>query len=206
VKKKIIISIICLVSLIGISGSVYYISLQEKETKTQNVESNFEKDNNIKVDEQINNKTDEEKIEDTPKEEEVLEETKQETNKETKTEKKSSNSSNQSNNTANKNTQTKQQTTTTQKQETVTTQPPTTTKESGPWEAWGMTKDEYYNKPLHSWQRVDFPASSCGSEDSCLNACATKGDTYEGYLYSCDIVTSASGNFLGVMLDLEKVQ
>ena len=64
---------------------------------------------------------------------------------------------------------------------------------------------QYYNEPLHRWERVDFKASSCGSESNCLSVCAAKGDTYDGYLYSCEIITSASGKFLGVMLDLEKL-
>lgn len=80
------------------------------------------------------------------------------------------------------------------------------TNESGPWDAWGLSKDEYYNAPYPKDARIDIKASSCGSESACLSACAAKGDTYNGYMYSCDIIKSASGNFLGVMLDLEKVQ
>ena len=80
------------------------------------------------------------------------------------------------------------------------------TNESGPWDAWGLSKDEYYNSPYPKDARIDIEASFCGSESSCLSVCAAKGDTYNGYMYSCDIIKSASGNFLGVMLDLEKVQ
>ncbi len=76
---------------------------------------------------------------------------------------------------------------------------------TGIWDSLGMTKEQYYNEPMYSWERIDFDATSCGSEENCLNECAIKGDTYLNYLYSCDIVTSASGKFLGVMLDLEKL-
>lgn len=94
-----------------------------------------------------------------------------------------------------------------QEQPKVQEQPAPTepAKQSGPWEAWGMTEYEYYNEPYPKGARVDYPVSSCGSESACLNACASKGDTYVGYIYSCDIITSASGKFLGVMLDLEQV-
>lgn len=78
---------------------------------------------------------------------------------------------------------------------------PEPVKEIGPWDAWGMTKDQYYNQPMHSWERVDFKT---------MNECLNYGDNYEPYLngevlYNCREVTSASGNFLGVMFDTEKL-
>jgi len=70
------------------------------------------------------------------------------------------------------------------------------------WEALGMTKDQYYNEPLFSWERVDFKTMA-----ECLNY----GDNYEPYLngevlYNCRDVVSASGNYLGVMFETEKLK
>ncbi len=68
------------------------------------------------------------------------------------------------------------------------------------WDKLGMTKDEYYNKPMFSWERVDFKT---------MNECLSYGDNYEPYLngevlYNCRDVLSASGKHLGVMFDTEK--
>ena len=72
---------------------------------------------------------------------------------------------------------------------------------SGPWDAFGMSEYDYYNKPMYSWERVDF---------SSMNDCINYGENYEPYkngleLYNCRYVTSASGNTLGVMFDTEKL-
>ena len=72
---------------------------------------------------------------------------------------------------------------------------------SGPWDAFGMSEYDYYNKPMYSWERVDF---------SSMNECINYGENYEPYkngieLYNCRYVTSASGNTLGVMFDTEKL-
>ena len=90
-----------------------------------------------------------------------------------------------------------------QEQPKVQEQPAPTqpARQSGPWEAWGMTEYEYYNEPMYSWERVDFKT---------MNECLNYGDNYEPYLngevlYNCREVTSASGNFLGVMFDTEKL-
>ena len=69
------------------------------------------------------------------------------------------------------------------------------------WESLGMTKDQYYNQPMYSWERVDFKSRE---------ECVTHGDKYEPYvngevLYNCRDVTSPSGKYLGAMFDLEKL-
>ena len=64
-----------------------------------------------------------------------------------------------------------------------------------------MSEYDYYNKPMYSWERVDF---------SSMNECISYGESYGPYLngevlYNCRYVTSASGNTLGVMFDTEKL-
>lgn len=69
------------------------------------------------------------------------------------------------------------------------------------WEALGMTKDQYYNQPMYNWEKVDFKT---------MNECLEYGNKYKPYLdgevlYNCHDVLSASGKFLGVMFDTEKL-
>lgn len=69
------------------------------------------------------------------------------------------------------------------------------------WESLGMTKDQYYNQPMYSWERIDFKTR---------DECVAHGDSYEPYLngevlYNCRDVTSPSGKYLGVMFDTEKL-
>lgn len=69
------------------------------------------------------------------------------------------------------------------------------------WETFGMTKDQYFNQPMYSWERVDFQN---------MSECLTYGDNYEPYingevLYNCRDVLSMSGRYLGVMFDIEKL-
>ena len=83
-------------------------------------------------------------------------------------------------------------------------------KKQTPWEALGVSEYHYYNEPMYSWERVDFPVSKYGSEANCRKACAEYGDNYEPYkngevLYSCSIVTSLSGKYLGEYFSTEKL-
>lgn len=69
------------------------------------------------------------------------------------------------------------------------------------WEALGMAKDQYYNQPMYNWEKVDFKT---------MNECLEYGNKYKPYLdgevlYNCHDVLSASGKFLGVMFDTEKL-
>lgn len=75
-------------------------------------------------------------------------------------------------------------------------------KEQEIWEKLGMTKEQYYNKPMYSWERIDY-----ASMESCLNY----GDNYEPYLegkelYNCRDVLSPSGKWLGVMFETIKIE
>ena len=71
-----------------------------------------------------------------------------------------------------------------------------------PWEALGMTEDQYYNKPMYSWEHVD--------DFNSMEDCLKHGDEYEPYkngeeLYNCRYVVSASGRILGIMFSTEKL-
>lgn len=69
------------------------------------------------------------------------------------------------------------------------------------WEALGMTKDQYYNQPMYSWEKVDFDSYA---------ECEAFGDTYPPAVngevsYICRDVKSPSGKYLGTMFDSEKL-
>ena len=201
-KKKLIpISIILIVLIVGIFGVIYYKNSKSnlKETKSDEVIKTSEsKKENI---------TEETKKQDAEKKEDKKDETvppKEEKQKETKKENDNS-SQKQQTTTTNTPSQTPQNNTqqSAPQNNVVQEQPQVQepVRNSGPWDAWGMTEDQYYNQPMHSWERVDF-----GSMNECLNY----GDNYAPYLngevlYNCREVTSASGKFLGVMFDTEKL-
>lgn len=76
----------------------------------------------------------------------------------------------------------------------------TTTKKQEVWEVLGISKDDYYNKPAHSWERVDFKS---------YKECYDYGYSYEPYVsgeetFNCSEITSLSGKFLGIMFETEK--
>lgn len=69
------------------------------------------------------------------------------------------------------------------------------------WEVLGMTKDQYYNQPMYSWERVDFDS---------YEECTEHGDSYPPAVngevsYICRDVKSPSGKYLGTMFDTEKL-
>ena len=127
----------------------------------------------------------------------------------------------ESNLTSNSNVINKESTTTTKKvkesvtpkvEQTTTTKTTTstTTKKNNPWDAYGVTEDEYYNKPMYSWERVDFSIERYGSEANCRRACLEYGDNYEPYLngevaYHCSTVNSRSGRYLGEYFSTERL-
>ena len=99
---------------------------------------------------------------------------------------------------------------TTQKQEITKTVETTKPKEQPIWEVLGMTEYQYYNEPMYSWEKVDFPVSKYGSESAAREACAQYGDKYEPYLngevaYHCTTVNTASGKYLGEWFHTENV-
>lgn len=69
------------------------------------------------------------------------------------------------------------------------------------WEELGMSEDEYYNKPMWKWARVDFSIEEYGSEDACFNACIKYGESIE-MGFSCSTINSPSGRYLGEMIKL----
>lgn len=87
------------------------------------------------------------------------------------------------------------------KTSTITpTEDPKEEKKQEIWEVLGMSEDQYYNKPLYSWERIDFKT---------YDECYAYGDTYYPaksgeVLYNCREITSMSGKFLGIMFDTEK--
>lgn len=197
-KKFIMIPIILLVSIVGILGTVKINSNPNKETYNKELITNSMEDKktskeDIKDEDDKNDKTTkvEEEIKTPIEEEKVNNHTS--TNNNNK-----SNNSNTNSNTSNASTNTY----TPPKEETKVETP---TVKTGPWDAWGMSESEYYNDPYPKGARVDYKVGVYGSEDACMNACTAKGDELYGYIYSCDRITSASGKFLGVMLDIEKV-
>ena len=201
-KKKLIpISIILIVLIVGIFGVIYYKNSKSnlKETKNDEVIKTSEsKKENIteETKKQDASKKDDKKDETVPPKEEKQKETKKENNN--SSQKQQTTTTNTPSQTPQNNTQqSAPQNNVVQEQPQI--QEPV--RNSGPWDAWGMTEDQYYNQPMHSWERVDF-----GSMNECLNY----GDNYAPYLngevlYNCREVTSASGKFLGVMFDTEKL-
>lgn len=70
-----------------------------------------------------------------------------------------------------------------------------------PWESAGVTEYEWYNNPVYSWMRVDYPVSSCGSVSKCESLCMSDAEelSYTENV-SCIQVHTYSGNYLGEML------
>jgi len=196
-RKLLIIFTFFIVSIVGILGIVKLGNILNKETK---VEEKIIDSNEIQASEK--DTKDEEDENDKNDDATKLEETTESINTPTEEEKEisSSSSTNKNNNSNNTKNETKSSTSNIENSKTKEI-----TKVSGPWEAWGMTENEYYNEPYPKGARIDYSVDDYGSEKACMNACTAKGDEYYGYVYSCDLITSASGKFLGVMLDLEEV-
>ncbi len=92
--------------------------------------------------------------------------------------------------------------TTSNRSQVISTTTITTTIKKQIWEELGISEDDYYNKPMFSWEKVDF---------NTMNECREYGINYEPYLngevlFSCSIVTSFSGKYLGIMFSTEKLQ
>ena len=70
-----------------------------------------------------------------------------------------------------------------------------------PWEQLGISKEDYENKPLYSWMRVDYNVSNCGSVNNCEALCMNDSEelSYTENV-SCIQVYSHSGKYLGEML------
>ena len=84
-----------------------------------------------------------------------------------------------------------------QKEETIVVIP----KKIEIWDELGITEDEYYNAPMWKWATVDFSIEKYGSQEACFKACIEYGDS-TGMGYSCSIINSYSGRYLGEMIEL----
>lgn len=70
------------------------------------------------------------------------------------------------------------------------------------WDELGITEDEYYNKPMWSWARIDYSINEYKTYEKTREACMKKGEELfqEGFGYSCTSINSYSGKYLGEML------
>lgn len=84
-----------------------------------------------------------------------------------------------------------------QKEETIKETP----KKIEIWDELGITEYEYYNTPMWKWATVDFSIEKYGTQDACFNACTEYGES-TGMGYSCSIINSYSGRYLGEMIEL----
>lgn len=75
------------------------------------------------------------------------------------------------------------------------------TVEDKPWDLLGITKEDYYNKPVYNWARVDYPVSSCGSVSNCESLCMKDAEELAfTENVSCIQIYTYSGKYLGEML------
>lgn len=73
--------------------------------------------------------------------------------------------------------------------------------DSEPWVKAGVSKDDYYNKPVYSWARIDYPVSQCKSLKECESLCMKDAEplSYTENV-SCIEIYTYSGTYLGEML------
>lgn len=72
--------------------------------------------------------------------------------------------------------------------------------EKHPWDDLGISENDYYNKPMWSWMKIDFDINSYGTQAATENACREYGNKKaeeEGLGFSCTNVLSYSGKYLG---------
>lgn len=71
-----------------------------------------------------------------------------------------------------------------------------------PWDDLGITEYDYYNKPMWSWARVDYPIKEYGTQELTQEACINAGNNMldEILSFSCTSINSYSGDYLGEML------
>mgnify|MGYP001087124032 FL=1 len=193
--KKIIVSTILIVLLVGILGIGYLkINNPKEETINTEITKNISKEDKeestdeIIVDEKI------EEIE-TPKNNNKDEEKNTTPKKEDKKEQKSSSES--KNNTTITCTDTNKQNNNEVKE---ATQP----KKETEWEKLGISEYDYYHKPMWSWARVDYKVEDYGSLEKAHQACIDDGNKIEDSIsFSCTNINSYSGDYLGDMLKVK---
>lgn len=71
-----------------------------------------------------------------------------------------------------------------------------------PWDDLGITEYDYYNKPMWSWARVDYPIKEYKTYELAQKACIEDGNNMmdEILSFSCTSINSYSGDYLGEML------
>lgn len=74
--------------------------------------------------------------------------------------------------------------------------------QKNPWDDLGITKDDYYNKPMWSWARVDYSITEYKTIEKTQQACIDAGNNMmeEILSFSCISINSYSGDYLGEML------
>ena len=219
-KNKVIIPIV-LVTMIAVIGGIFisinnskqFIDNTDSQTSNQTKEINKEEDLEVEGQGYVEEKENEVQVDTSNDSSSSTTEKKEEVKKNVKSSKSNSrntatNSGNNSDNTSSS-VQSNQESNNNTNNDVVE-QPKEEPKKQTPWEALGVSEYHYYNEPMYSWERVDFPVSKYGSEANCRKACAEYGDNYEPYkngevLYSCSIVTSLSGKYLGEYFSTEKL-
>ena len=71
-----------------------------------------------------------------------------------------------------------------------------------PWDELGITENDYYNKPMWSWARIDYSIKEYKTQELAQKACIEDGNNMldEILSFSCTSINSYSGDYLGEML------
>ena len=71
-----------------------------------------------------------------------------------------------------------------------------------PWDELGITENDYYNKPMWSWARIDYSIKEYKTQESAQKACIEDGNNMLDDIlsFSCTSINSYSGDYLGEML------
>ena len=215
-KKIIIISSALFITVLSGIGFIKYknITFNHNDNGTaviekanKSISEEVKKENTEKKDLQSNNE-EEEKLSEKQDRKENSEEVKKEDNSNKVTQ---SNTSNKNNKKTSSETSTKKETSITKKQEASIgiVDPEGNNKtidtiksvDSEPWVKAGVSKEDYYNKPVYSWARVDYPVSKCNSIEKCESLCMKDAEelAYTENV-SCIQIFTYSGTYLGEML------
>ena len=168
----------------------------DDDYKNENTSEEIVKEKEVENDNKLNNK--EVKTEDEKEKNEVIKESVKP--KETK---KKENSINNNSNTEVKEEEKVQNNNEVKEEEKVQNNTKDETNEiQKAWDELGITEDEYYNKPMWSWARIDYSINEYKTYEKTREACMKKGEELfqEGYGYSCTSINSYSGKYLGEML------
>lgn len=192
-KRKIIMPLVILLSLmvILIIAKIFLFNTRETNKKIDTIKTEENKNQNNKD------------INSFDKEEVNIEESNHDENvKEEKIDNNDSNTNNQISSPSKNNTTSDQRNIVTeqpsQNNQVAQEQP----KPNGILESYGLTEDEYYNKPARKWETVDFSVDVYGSQSAAHAACDESGKNHfattdeDGY-FSCGAVNSTSGRYLG---------